>query len=181
MPELRIHGRGGQGVVTLAELLARVAMAEGHDSQTMPFFGVERRGAAVRTSVRISDKPIKLRSQSTDPDTLVLMSANMLPYALADGEHEKAAFVVNAADFALPGHDVWTVDASAIAVKHSLIFGGQPYANVPMLGALCRVLGLPKEKMTAEIENQWPGAKAKPNIDAALEAYDAVSLKGGAE
>ena len=82
-------------------------------------------------------------------------------------------------DFDFEGIDcrVLTIDATGLALE----ILGRDITNVPMLGALCRVLGLSKEKMTAEIENQWPGAKAKPNTEAALEAYDAVSFKGGAE
>jgi pyruvate ferredoxin oxidoreductase gamma subunit len=180
--ELRIHGRGGQGVVTLAELLARIAMRAGSYSQTMPQFGVERRGAAVRTSVRLSDEPIKLRSQSFNPDILVLMHENLLPAALADGEHKNALFVVSSRAPIAVVQTQWYMDAAEIAVKHNLIVGDEPYRNVPMLGALCRVLKLPQDLMKLEIESQWPGKKSVPNVAAALEAYETVScLEGSGE
>lgn len=179
--ELRIHGRGGQGVVTLAELLARIALQAGSFSQTMPQFGVERRGAAVKTSVRLSDEPIKLRSQSFDPDILVLMHENLLPAALADGEHKDALIVVSNRAPLPVSQAQWYADCKEIAIKNKLIVGGEPYLNVPMLGALCRILKLPRELMTQEIENQWPGKKSVPNIAAALEAYDTIAyVEGGA-
>ena len=170
MLELRIHGRGGQGVVTLAEMLASIALSVGSFAQTMPHFGVERRGAAVKTSVRLSDEPIKKRSQSFDPDTLVIMHENLLGAAFSDGEKRGAVLVVNSPGALPVAYDQWYVDATGIAVRNNLIIGGEPYTNVPMLGALCRALGLPAELMKKEIEKRWP--KSAANIASAMDAYE---------
>lgn len=87
MLELRIHGYGGQGVVTLAHLLAQAGMRSGRQAQALPSFGVERRGAPVKAVVRISEEPIWVFSQSLHPDVVVLTEKNLLP--MAEGTNAK--------------------------------------------------------------------------------------------
>jgi len=76
--EIRIHGRGGQGSVTAAELLAVAAFEDGKYSQAFPFFGVERRGAPVTAFTRLSDKKIRLRSQIYEPDYVIVQDATLV-------------------------------------------------------------------------------------------------------
>lgn len=180
MLEMRIHGRGGQGVVTLAEFLCKAALKKGWEVQTLPFFGVERRGAAVKAAVRLDSSPIKVRSLSYQPDILVLMKENLLPIGLADGIAPDAFFVANG-EAPLPvERKQWLVDANAIAIKNDLTFGGEPFINMPMLGALCRVLDIPFSLAEETISEEWGAAKAVPNIAAAREAYETVrEIKGG--
>ena len=78
MTEIRIHGRGGQGVVTASELIAIAAFYEGKESQAFPNFGVERRGAPIEAYARISDKLIKLRSQIYEPDFIIVQDDTLL-------------------------------------------------------------------------------------------------------
>lgn len=179
MLEMRIHGRGGQGVVTLAELLARAALKTGREVQTLPFFGVERRGAAVKTVVRFDSSPIKVRSLSYRPDILVLMHKNLLPIGLAEGIATGAFFVCNGEEPLPVDHEQWIVDAAGIAVKNNLTFGGEPFINVPMLGALCRILEIPLDLVEETINEQWEAKKALPNIAAARDAYEAVHKTTG--
>jgi 2-oxoacid:acceptor oxidoreductase gamma subunit (pyruvate/2-ketoisovalerate family) len=180
MLEMRIHGQGGQGVVTLAELLAKVAMEAGREVQTLPFFGVERRGAAVKAAIRFDSKPIKVRSQSYRPDILVLMHENLLPIGLADGFAPEAVFVSNGTSPLPVAQTQWLVDAERIALESNLIIGGKPFINVPMLGALARILDIPFDLVAETIRNQWPGEKAAPNLKAAQNAYNSVQqIKGG--
>ncbi|NLO98140.1 MAG: pyruvate ferredoxin oxidoreductase [Peptococcaceae bacterium] len=181
MREIRIHGRGGQGVVTLAELLAKSAIKTGLEAQTLPFFGVERRGAAVKAAVRLDHTPIKVRSQSYKPGILVLMSENLLEIGLADGIADEAVIVVNTEKPLPVDKRQWLVEAEKIAVKHNLVFGGEPFINVPMLGALCRVLDLPFPVLEETLQEQWSEDKAKPNIAAAREAYNTVWSAGQAK
>ncbi len=180
MIEMRMHGRGGQGVVTLAELLAKAAMKNGMEVQTLPFFGVERRGAAVKAAVRFDDVPIKVRSMSYQPDYLVLLHENLLSIGLADGVSLCGELVVNSLEAVAADYPQWLVDAVGIALRHDLVVGGEPFINVPMLGALGKVLGIPLEMITSTISEQWGPQKAAPNLAAATEAYAAVTkVKGG--
>lgn len=180
MLEMRIHGRGGQGVVTLAELLAKAAMKKGWEVQTLPFFGVERRGAAVKAAVRFDTTPIKTRSLSYQPNILVLMQENLLPIGQAEGMAEDAFIVANGKEPYPVSQTQWLLDAVGIAIKNDLIIGGEPFINVPMLGALCRIMDIPLALVEETIQEQWTGKKALPNLAAAREAYHAVrEIKGG--
>ncbi|RQD78396.1 MAG: hypothetical protein D5R97_00455 [Candidatus Syntrophonatronum acetioxidans] len=174
MQEIRIHGRGGQGVVTMGELLAKSAIKIGKEAQTLPFFGVERRGAAVKAAVRIDDTPIKVRSQSYKPDFLVLLNENLLDIALADGIGDKGVIVANAPQPLKVNMTQWIVDATAIAIKNNQVRGGEPFVNVPMLGALCRLLEIPFSVLEKTLGEQWQGAKLTPNIATAREAYETI-------
>lgn len=179
MLEMRIHGRGGQGVVTLAELLAKAALKSGREVQTLPFFGVERRGAAVKAAVRFDSRPIKVRSLSYQPDILVLMHENLLPISLSEGIAPDAFFVVNGTEPLPVQEKQWLVDAQGIAISNNLIIGGEPFINVPMLGALGYILDIPLPLLEETINAQWEGKKALPNIAAAREAYSAVRQFNG--
>ncbi|UNC91022.1 2-oxoacid:acceptor oxidoreductase family protein [Candidatus Contubernalis alkaliaceticus] len=182
MQEIRIHGRGGQGVVTLGELLAKSAIKTGKEAQTLPFFGVERRGAAVKAAVRIDDTPIKVRSQSYNPDFLVILNENLLEIALDGGKANNAIIIVNAEQPLAVNMRQWIVSATSIAIENGQVIGGEPFVNVPMVGAICRVLGIPFEVLEATLSEQWSGAKLTPNIATAGQAYDTVrevQLEGG--
>ena len=78
MLEIRLHGRGGQGVVTAAELLSVAAFLDGHEAQAFPSFGSERMGAPVMAFCRISDAPIRLREPVTKPDAVIVVDATLL-------------------------------------------------------------------------------------------------------
>jgi len=178
MIEIRIHGRGGLGVVTLSELLGRTALKAGMRAQTMPFFGVERRGADVKATVRLSFDTIKQRSHSVEPDYLTLMTANVITAATLDGPHAGATIIVNSPKPINASNPQWFFDGTAIAVKNGLVSGGEPYVNMPMLGAMCRALDLPKALMEDVLGEYW-GEKAAPNLAAATEAYDTVAFQEG--
>lgn len=183
MQEIRIHGRGGHGVVTLGELLAKSAIRNGQEAQTLPYFGVERRGAPVKAVVRLDDTPVKIRSQSYKPNILVIMSENLLEIGLADGIAENAIILANTEKPLVAKEIQWIVNATDIAIRNDLIIRGEPFVNVPMLGALSRVLGIPFELLEETLKEQWSEAKLIPNIAAAREAYNTVrevELQGGA-
>ena len=185
MLELRIHGRGGTGVVTLADLLSKAALAAGKEAQALPFFGVERRGAVIRACFRISDTPIKQRSMSYQPDMIALMQENLLPNARQEGFTEGkdgAVFIVNAKAPIDAQGEQWIVDAEQIARDQGLVVSGDVLFNVPMFGAISRVLGLPLEGVETAIRILWQGERAKPNLTAATEAYERIKLaKGGGQ
>ena len=81
MIEVRIHGRGGQGAVTSAEMVALAAISEGKYAQAFPSFGPERRGAPVQAFIRVSSEPIKLRCDIRQPDVVVVLDPALIPVA----------------------------------------------------------------------------------------------------
>src|SRR3990167_1796075 len=98
MIEIRIHGRGGQGVVTAAELIAIAAFKNGKQAQAFPSFGVERTGAAVESYARIDDQPIITRQQIYQPDILIIQDSTLLGNTdVAKGVSKKTVIIVNTA------------------------------------------------------------------------------------
>jgi len=96
MKEIRIHGRGGQGSVTAAELLAVAAFEDGKYSQAFPAFGVERRGAPVMAFMRLDDKPIRLRSQIYEPDYVIVQDATLVDVVnVAAGAKPDGFIIIN--------------------------------------------------------------------------------------
>jgi len=184
MLELRIHGRGGTGVVTLADLLSKAALAAGKEAQALPFFGVERRGAVIRACFRISDTPIKQRSMSYTPDIVALMNENMLVHARNEGFTEGdngAELIVNGKESVDAKGVQWLVDAEQIARDHGLTFGRDAYINVPMAGAISKVIGIPLEAVESAVETVFQGKNAASNLAAARDAFEkTIKVKGGA-
>lgn len=175
MLELRINGFGGQGSVTLAHMLAQAALENGHQGQALPFFGVERRGAPVRAAVRISPTTIHAHSQCELPNYVVVMSEKLTEAAIHEGINEIGTVIINAPHaVALEKHATWQVDADAIAREAGLISADGPFINIPLFGAVCRVLDIPQNVMEQTILNKWPGSKSESNLNAAGKAYNTV-------
>lgn len=142
MFEMRVHGLGGQGAVTLVTWVAQVGYNLGKHVQAFPFFGAERRGAPVKAYVRIDDKPIYLRSQISRPDLLVVMSPELTGIALEEGIADGGELLVNAgSELAerLAGRFsrvVYRIDATGIAIDEDLEIDGMPMVNIPLFGAI---------------------------------------------
>ena len=121
MIEVRFHGRGGQGAVTSAELIAQAAISKGKYAQAFPSFGPERRGAPVLAFLRVSEKPIRLRSRVYKPDAVIILDATLLG-TVNPAEGLKDGFVIinthkpsEELRMLFPGHNIAYVDASKIA------------------------------------------------------------------
>lgn len=139
MYEIRIHGRGGQGAVTAAEVIAIAAFKEGEQwVQAFPSFGVERRGAAIQAFVRIDKKPIRLRSQIYEPDFVIVLDQTLLKEVnVLAGIKEDSVVIVNAKkDFFLGINNLYYVDATNIALETM----GVAITNVPMVGAFAKII-----------------------------------------
>lgn len=176
MLELRINGFGGQGSVTLAHMLAQAALGNGNQGQALPFFGVERRGAPVRAAVRISPTTIYAHSQCELPDYVVVMSEKLTESAVNEGINENGTVIVNAPHTAaIEKHPTWRVDADAIAREAGLFSADGPFINIPLFGAVCRVLNIPQNVMEQTIRNKWPGKNTERNLGAAGKAYSTVT------
>ena len=178
--EIRWHGRGGQGAVTSSKILADAGFRSGFAGVTgAPSFGAERRGAPVTASTRLSSTPIRVYSQVTSPDVVVVLDDSLLGVANATaGIRPGGTLVVNttrsAAELGVSGDvRVVTSDVTGAAQAADLIVGGQPMVSTAILGAVARATGLiTMESVEAAIEAAFSGSAAKKNIEAARIAYE---------
>ena len=183
MFQVRIHGRGGQGVVTGAELLSVAAFLEGRHAQAFPSFGSERTGAPVVAFCRIAEKEIRLREPVLEPDCLIVQDptlfrvvdvfAGLRPggYLIVNTNKTFADLHIEAFAARLPkGHAV-IVPATEIAQRHV----GRPVPNAALLGAFAALTELVHLKSVhSAIEEAFPGKVGAANIAAAEEAFAAV-------
>lgn len=180
MIEVRFHGRGGQGAVVASNILASAAFLEGKDVQSFPYFGVERRGSPVTAFTRIDTKPILLRSQIYEPDIVVVMDPSLLKNLQKEilaGVKPNGIVLVNtrAASVPLSGSiRIFTVNATEIALKHSLGSKVSPIVNTAILGAISKATGIVRlESITAGIREAI-SIKPDNNVAAAKESYESV-------
>jgi len=180
--EIRWHGRGGQGAVTSAELLAKAAIEEGKYAQAFPSFGAERRGAPVQAFDRISnDQPIRIRAEITTPGVVVVLDPGLLHVVnVTSGLKEKGTLIINTRrslqDVEAEFGDKWrlaVIDATRIA--RELL--GVPIVNTTMLGALLKVTGVIKLASLSEPLRQRFGRLADRNINAMKKAFDETMVK----
>lgn len=183
MRELRIHGRGGQGAVIASALLASAFFREGRSVQSFPAFGVERRGAPVTAFLRVSDGPILLRCEVTEPDDLIVLDPTLVQAVdVTAGLKPGGGILINserpAASYADLGRrfKVATVDASTIARRHGLGTKTQPIVNTAILGAFAATSGLVSlESLCAAIQDEMP-LRAEANVAAARAAAAALCV-----
>ncbi len=184
--EIRFLGRGGQGAVLAAELLAEAAFLDGKVPQSFPFFGVERRGAPVTAYCRLHEGPIAVRGSITEPDVLVVLDRSLLrnPGATS-GLKDGGWLVVNAPSsvraFPAPaGVRLAAVDASRIAVEHHLGSATLPIVNTVVLGALARLTGaVTLPALERAIEHHVP-RNPEANREACRDGYAQVQVLEGA-
>lgn len=183
MFQVRIHGRGGQGVVTGAEMMSIAAFLGGRHAQAFPSFGSERTGAPVVAFCRMDDKEIRLREPIMQPDAIIIQDPTLLHQVdVFSGLKKEGYILINTTrsfeelgigDFVKgfkPTH-LLTVPASELAMKHV----GRAVPNVPMLGAFAALGGLVSlEAVQKAIDEKFKGAVAQGNKAAAAEAYQIV-------
>jgi pyruvate ferredoxin oxidoreductase gamma subunit len=183
MIQVRMHGRGGQGVVTGAEMLSIAAFHEGRHAQAFPSFGSERMGAPVMAFCRIDERPIRVREPVMSPDVLVIQDSTLLHQVdLFNGLSADGYVLLNSrrgydqlgiAEFARkirPGRIV-TLAATNIAVEHV----GRPVPNVPLLGAFAALTGIVHlASVEAAIRAKFDGRVRDANIAAARAAHEAT-------
>jgi pyruvate ferredoxin oxidoreductase gamma subunit len=187
--QVRFHGRGGQGVVTSAELLSVAAFVEGRHAQAFPTFGSERTGAPVVSFCRIHDRVIRLREPIARPDAVVVGDPTLLhQVAVFDGLVDDGLVLLNSsrgleelglAD--LHGHvavgRALTVPASDIAKEHL----GRPLPNAALLGAFAALSGVVTlGAVTDAIRERFPGSTGERNSAAAEAACEYALAELGA-
>jgi 2-oxoacid:acceptor oxidoreductase gamma subunit (pyruvate/2-ketoisovalerate family) len=175
MHEVIWHGRGGQGVVVAAQILAEAAYLEGFKGVTSaPTFGPERRGAPLTASTRIADNPIRTFSQTEMADIAVVLDDSLFGVVDILGRIRKGGLlIINTAqppenfkigvEFALA-----TVDAAGVSLRQHLTKEGAPVVNTPMLGAFARAAGM------VSLENLEKALRGKLSREAVVKNYAAV-------
>lgn len=177
MQQIRIHGRGGQGVVTAAELIAIAAFCDGKISQAFPSFGVERTGAPIESFARIDDKFIKTREQVQNPDVLIIQDSTLLNVIdVTKGCSQKTIAIINSSKpkkdlkINLPQDKIFVLDATAIALENI----GKNIVNTTILGAFARATKLVSlEGLKKAIKEKF-GEKSTDIIDKNIKAIEAA-------
>ncbi|QJR14197.1 2-oxoacid:acceptor oxidoreductase family protein [Usitatibacter palustris] len=181
MFQVRIHGRGGQGVVSGAEMLSVAAFLEGRHAQAFPSFGSERTGAPVMAFCRIDDRVIRLREPVLQPDALIIQDSTLLHqvdlfaglvpggFILLNSKRPPSA--LGLASLAEREHPfrLFTLPATEIAMKHV----GRPVPNAALLGGFAALTGVIQlGSVVAAIREKFPPAIAEKNMAAAMEAFE---------
>ncbi len=183
LKEIRFHGRGGQGVVTAANLLAMSYFNVGKYVQSFPIFGTERRGAPVASFVRVDDKPIRIRTQIYEPDVVVVLDSGVAEVVdVTKGLKKNGVIIMNTKknpDEIKLGNRVATIDATNIAIKHRLGSTQAPIVNTAILGAYTKAVeqfGLEKLSLSSVVNTVRENVPAKPEENAAAvkEAYEST-------
>lgn len=187
MFEVRIHGRGGQGVVTAAEMLSVAAFLEGGHAQAFPSFGSERMGAPVVSFCRIADQEIRLREPIMEPDAIIIQDPTLLHQVDVFAGLKKDGYILlntnrsfeelGLGDFisGRPKDRLCTMAATEISIKHL----GRPIPNVPLIAGFAALSGLIRlDSVHKAINEKFSGKVAAGNVAAATESYNLVLNAG---
>jgi pyruvate ferredoxin oxidoreductase gamma subunit len=183
MIEIRFHGRGGQGAVTSAELMAQTAIGGGKYAQAFPNFGPERRGAPVMAFLRISDSPIRVREKVYNPNVVVVLDPSIMSVTKVDaGLAADGVLIINSAKPAAElrkafgfKQKIATVDALHIALEELKV----PITNTVMMGALSKVMGVATpEQVRGPLEERFGPGLAPKNLKAFERAYISAKVEG---
>ncbi|MEZ5074162.1 MAG: 2-oxoacid:acceptor oxidoreductase family protein [Solirubrobacterales bacterium] len=185
---VRIHGRGGQGVVTAAELLSVAAFDEGRHAQAFPTFGSERTGAPVVSFCRIDDEPIRAREPIAEPDALIVQDPTLLhqvdlfsglgpdAYVLINSSHDIGELGLGDLRGRFRPERLLAVPATALAREHV----GRPLPNAVLLGAFAALVGIVSIGSVAKaIRERFPGPVGEANVAGAEAASGYVSDRIG--
>jgi len=184
LTEIRWHGRGGQGAVTAAKMVAELALGEGKFFQAFPEYGPERSGAPIVAFTRVSDAPIQVYSGVEHPQIVVVLDSSLLGIVdVTRGAPDDAVVLVNSErspaqlrkDYGLEGHRVYTIAATRIAVETIK----RPIPNTPMVGALTRITGLFDIEdvvtfLREDFGKKFPPKVVEGNIAAVTRSYEEV-------
>lgn len=178
LAEVRWHGRGGQGIVTVSRLLAYAALLEGKYVQAFPEFGPERRGAPVTGYTRISDEPISIHSQIYNPDIVVIVDPTLIgTVEVTKGLVEDGTIVANTEKkvsdlrqiLKIEKNKVYTVNATRIALDVL----GRPIYNTAMLGALVKAYPIiTMDSLDKVVKERFPGPVGEKNMAVIKRSYE---------
>ena len=184
LTEIRWHGRGGQGAVTAAKMVAELALGQGRYFQAFPEYGPERSGAPLVAFTRVSDEPIQIYAGIEHPQIVVVLDSSLLAIVdVTKGSPDDAIVLVNSSrspallrkTYGIEGRKLYTVNATRIAVETIK----RPIPNTPMVGALTRITGLfPIDDVVAflraDFGKKFPPKVVEGNINAITRSYEEV-------
>lgn len=182
MIEIRWHGRGGQGAVTAAEILARAAISEGKFAQALPAFGPERTGAPVLAFNRIDDKPIPLRTEVKSPDVVVVLDPRLPRYVnVTAGLKPNPVIVMNTKKSPDEIKEILKLDSGKLSLINATDIAFEilkrPIVNTAMLGALIRAYPLTKlESVIEAIKEVFPGKIGELNEQIIRRTYEEAKI-----
>jgi pyruvate ferredoxin oxidoreductase gamma subunit len=181
--QVRIHGRGGQGAVTAAELLSVAAFDEGRHAQAFPSFGSERTGAPVVSFCRLSDRPIRTREPVATPDALIVLDSTLIHqvdlfgglgpdgYLLLNSSRSLEELRLGEVAGHLRSGRALTIPAGEIARRHL----GKPLPNAALLGGFAALTGqLQLAPLQEAVRERFPGHAGEANAAAAAECFELV-------
>ncbi len=181
--EIRLHGRGGQGVVTASKILAESAFAERYHAQSIPFFGAERRGSPVMAFTRISEHEIRERSQIYTPDCVLILDPLVMRVldvfnGLKDGGGVVISTSSRISDEILPDISLTlvVVDGVGIALKKDLLVAGNPVVNIPVIGAFLRVFPHIGIETVEKVISEKFKRNSKRSVKALYSAYESAEV-----
>ena len=188
MFQVRIHGRGGQGVVTAAEILSIAAFEDGQHAQAFPTFGSERTGAPVTSFCRVDDSPIRIREPIAEPDAIVVQDPTLLHQVDVFGGLADDGYVLLNSSRAFeelglesirddrPAGRARTIPATEIA--REVI--GRPLPNAVLLGGFTALTGMiSMESLANAIRRKFGGSVAEKNVAGAKRAHDWIRSGSG--
>ncbi len=184
LTEIRWHGRGGQGAVTAAKMVAELALGQGRYFQAFPEYGPERSGAPLVAFTRVSDEPIQIYAGIEHPQIVVVLDSSLLAVVdVTKGSPDDAIVLVNSSrspallrkTYGIEGRRLYTVNATRIAVETIK----RPIPNTPMVGALTRITGLfaideVVEFLRVDFSKKFPPKVVEGNINAITRSYEEV-------
>jgi pyruvate ferredoxin oxidoreductase gamma subunit len=182
--EIRWHGRGGQGAITAAKIIAQAAFVKGYRGVTAaPSFGAERRGAPVSASTRISSEPVLVVSQVEKPDIVVVLDHTLLAYPDVSQGLEKGGWMIinsplSPKELGLKGEfNVATADATKVCQDLGLIIAGQVIVNTAILGALLRATKIVELQTLEEVMRQrFSKSTVEINLTAISKTFEITKL-----
>ncbi len=179
MIEIRIHGRGGQGGVTLAKLISTMRYLQGMSVQAFGLYAAERSGAPLQAFCRYDTSPITNRNLIYEPDHIVILDPSLVDLGVTKGLKEGGWILINTNEdpefFAkkFEGYHVAVIDATSLAKKHKLGTTSLPIVNTALLGAVAKLFDVPFEDVYKTLEH---AGFLGGNVDAAKEAYENVII-----
>lgn len=187
LTEIRWHGRGGQGAVTAAKMVAELALVQKKYFQAFPEYGPERSGAPIVAFTRVSDEPIQVYSGVEHPHIVVVLDSSLLAVVdVTKGAPDDAIVLVNSSRtpamlrkaYGIEGRRLYTVNATRIAVETIK----RPIPNTPMVGALTRITGLFAldeviELLRTDFGKKFPPKVVEGNISAIKRSYEEVQAE----
>ena len=173
--EILILSRGGQGGVTAARILASAIALEGKYAQAIPHFGAERRGAIVRSYLRVSEKPIRKHSSIKKADVVIVFSKKILDVIDVSKYLRGDTVIMNSPAPIKIAKRTFYVDATSIALKLGLVIAGWPIVNTAMVGASAKALKLASlNSVLKALEEYFSGKILEMNQMAVKEAFNSV-------